>query len=349
MKKIVVIGVTIILLIVIIPLKVYAKINTNEENKNLIFEAEPIFTASFIQSWYGKEFSLDRWIKELDMLKKAGVNEVILQSIVDTEKKYAVYHTELKGYEVCENDMLLNVLEAANIVGIKVRIGLGDNSEWWIKGIYSEAWLGEESKINIEIFNEVFDMYGDHKALSGWYIPYEFSQPFVVTQVQCNNLNKFYKSISKEIKNRSKLDIMISPYYNFNKYCIVPLDKWAKNLEIVLEDTGVDIVALQDSMGVKYNNITNVGVVFIYTKKATDILGIKLFADTETFTTIDNENVPVTQNEIMRRIESVRPYVQGYVSFSMNHFQNKNVKDQEKNYNDYKNYYNSIIGNEIVG
>ena len=348
MKRIMVIGALLILLILITHWKVYAEVNVPQGEENIVFKTEPIFRASFIQSWYGKEFSLDRWIKELDMLKKVGVDEVIIQNVIDTENKDAVYPTELDGYTNYKADMLLNVLDAATVVGVKVRIGLGDSSEWWSKGIYSGKWLEDESETNIKVFNEIFDMYGEHSALCGWYIPYEFSQPFVVTQIQCDNLNKFYKKISREIKKKSKLDVMISPYYNFNKYCIVPLDKWSTNVEIVLDNTGVDIVALQDSMGVKYNNLTNVGVVFIYTKKATDKLGMRLYADTETFTSVGGKNVSASQSEIEKRIESVRPYVDGYVSFSINHFQNKNVKEQESNYYDYKNYYSDVIGLDSI-
>lgn len=344
MKKIVVIVIMFILMILGKSSAVYAAINFNDVDENQVFNADPIFRASFIQSWYGKEFSLDRWIDELGMLKSVGINEVIIQNVIDTEKKYAVYPTELEGYTYCKEDMILNVLDAASVVGIKVRLGLGDSSEWWIKGIYNGKWVDDEGNLNAKVFNEIFDMYSEHSALGGWYIPYEFSQPFVVTQIQCDNLNGFYKKIGHEIKNRSKLDIMISPYYNFNKYCVVPLDKWTKNLEIVLKDTGIDIVALQDSMGVKYNNLTNIGVVFIYTKKATDALGIKLYADTETFISNGEGNMPVSQNEIVKRIDSVRPYVQGYVSFSINHFQNKNVKEQERNYYDYEEYYKDVMG-----
>lgn len=344
MNKVIVFGVTVILLILSTYSQSYAISTPINMEENIVFKTDPIFRSSFIQSWYGKDFSVDRWIDELDMLKNIGINEVIIQNVIDIEKKCAVYPTELEGYTYCDNDMILNVLDAASIVGIKVRVGLGDNGEWWTKGIYSDSWLEEESNINKKVFDEIFKMYGEHSALGGWYIPYEFSQQFIATQIQCDNLNEFYRNIGKEIKNRSKLDIMISPYYNFNKYCIVPLDNWAKKLETVLKDTGIDVVALQDSMGVKYNNLTNIGVVFIYTKKATDKLGIKLFADTETFTSIGENNIPVSQGEIIKRIESVRPYVKGYVSFSMNHYQNRNVKEQESNYNDYKSYYHGVIG-----
>ena len=169
-----------------------------------------LFTSSFIQNWYAKDFTLERWINELQMLQDVGVREIILQSVVDTKNKYAVYPTEINGYSVNENDMILLALDAAKIVGIKVRVGLGESDDWWEKGWYDFKWLSEEAEINKKIINEVFEKYGYHEAFGGWYIPYEFSESFSTTKSQQVNLNLFYRSIAKEIKSKnSNLSIMI--------------------------------------------------------------------------------------------------------------------------------------------
>ena len=99
-------------------------------------------------------------------------------------------------------------------------------------------------------------------------------------------------------------------------------------------------MSLQDSVGAGYNTIDNIGMLFYYTKQATDCLGITLYADTETFIATDNGNVPAAQEQIFIRMSEVNPYVEGFVAFSINHFQNKNVVSQRGNYEDYLEYYN---------
>lgn len=302
---------------------------------------KPLFTGSFIQKWYAKDFTLERWIDELQMLKDVGIREIILQSVVDTKNKYAVYPTQMSGYTFSEKDMLSFSLDAAKRVGLKVRIGLGENDDWWKKGWNDFNWLSEEAKINKKIVSEIFEKYGHHEAFGGWYIPYEFSEFFCTTELQQVNLNLFYKSIGNEIKLKNRnFTIMIAPFFNSNKYKIGSLELWSKVVQNVLINTEIDIVSLQDSIGAGFNTVDSVGEVFYYTKQATDLLGITLYADTETFISAENGNIPATHEDIIMRMSEVNPYVEDFVAFSINHFQNKNIESQRSNYEDYLKYYN---------
>lgn len=342
MKKIIIILIILIKNIIYIFKKLYKGKDTfSYENvtkeRNLV---KPIFTSSFIQKWCAKDFTLERWIDELQMLRDVGITEIILQSVVDTKDKYAVYPTEINGYSANNKDMILLALNAAKIVGMKVRIGLGENDDWWKKGWYDFSWLSEEAAISNKIFNEVFEKYGCHEALGGWYITYEFSEFFATTKFQQQNLSNFYKTLAKEIKSKSNLDIMISPFYGSNKFKIGCLELWVEILQAILRNTGIDTLALQDSVGVGYNTIDDIKILFNYTKKATDDLGITLYVDTETFSSTKDGNIPATQEQISKQIAAVKPYVKGFVVFSIDHFQNKNLSSQMNNYLDYLSYYN---------
>lgn len=306
--------------------------------------SKPFFISSFIQKWYAKDFTIERWVDELQMLKDIGIREIILQSIVDTKNKYAVYPTEISGYSFSEKDMVLFALDAAKSVGMKVRVGLGENDDWWERGWHDFNWLSEEAEISKKIINEIFDIYGDHNAFGGWYIPYEFSEFFSTTKSQQIQLNLFYKSLANEIKSKNRnLTIMIAPFYNSNKYKIGCLEVWSKTMGGVLMNTGIDIVSLQDSLGAGFNTINDIGTLFYYARQATDSLGMTLYADTETFMDAGNGDVPVVQEEILKRMSEVKPYVDGFVAFSINHFQNKNELSQRSNYQDYLEYYNKNI------
>lgn len=309
---------------------------------------KPLFSGSFIQKWYAKDFTLERWIDELQMVKDVGIDEIILQSVVDTKNKYAVYPTVINGYSASEKDMILLALVAAKRVGIKVRVGLGENDDWWEKGWYDFNWLSEEAQINKKIASEIFDKYSHHEAFGGWYIPHEFSEFFCTTKLQQTNLNLFYNIIASEIKSKNRsFTIMLAPFFNSNKYKIGSLELWSKIVQNVLINTEIDIVSLQDSIGAGFNTIDNIGEVFYYTRKATDLLGITLYADTETFISTEKGNVPATQEEIFIRMSQVSPYVEGFIAFSINHFQSKHVVNQINNYKAYLKYYYDVTGQDI--
>lgn len=319
---------------------------SNQLNKSLTEETrckKPLFTSSFIQKWYAENFTLERWIAELKMLKDIGITEIILQSVADTKNKNTAYPTEISGYTSNEKDMILLALDAAKDIGMKVRIGTAEGDDWWKKGWYDLNWLIEEAEINKKIVNEIIDKYSYHEAFGGWYITYEFSEFFSTTKSQQKNLNLFYKSICQEIKSKSNLSIMISPFYNSNKYKIGCLKLWRKMVQNVLINTSIDIVALQDSVGAGFNSIDEIGMLFYYTKQATDALGITLYTDTETFTATAEGNISAPQKQIYTRMIAVSPYVEGFVAFSIDHYQNKNSANQINNYYEYMNYYNHTL------
>lgn len=318
-------------------------VNTESElNRSLIEEENSrklLFTGSFIQKWYAKDFTLERWADELQMLKDIGITEIILQSVADTKDKDAVYPTEINGYVSNEKDMILLSLDAAKSVGMKVRVGIGDNNDWWKKGWHDSDWLVLEAEENKKIVNEIFNKYSHHEAFGGWYISQEFFELYSTTKSQQKSLNLFYKSICKEIRSKSNLSIMISPFYSSNKYKVGSLKLWSKIVQNVLANTDIDILALQDSVGARFNSIDDIGRLFYYTKQATDALEMTLYADTETFIGTKVGNIPASQQEIYMRMAKVKPYVEGFVAFSINHFQNKNSEEQMSNYNEYMDYY----------
>lgn len=338
---IIIIASIVILSVIVILIK--KKIEINEIDRDIEIKLEdqvkPVFTSSFIQYWFAKDWNYDRWIKELIMLQNIGIDEIILQNIADTRAKYSVYPTKIDGYTCNEIDMVETVLKAADSLKMKVRLGLGFNNWWWIMNAFSKRWLILEAEVNKLIIREIAAMYGEYSSFNGWYIPHEYYQLTAITKTQESNLNHFLKEISLEIKKNSMKDIMIAPFYNSKFYFLRSLSRWSKMNENILGGTRIDIVALQDSVGAGYNKMALLDSLYSYTKKATDKLGIKLYADTENFTVKSSENVSGSQYRILEQMSIEKKYVQGFVAFSINHYQNRNIEGQESDYNDYYNYY----------
>jgi hypothetical protein len=303
---------------------------------------KPVFESSFIQYWYCQNFDSNRWKQELTMLNDVGINEIILQTIGDTKSKHVVYPTKLLGYTHNEVDMLENVLAEADLLSMKVRIGIGFNDEWWDKRATDLLWLNNEAAENIAIIDEVVERYAYHPSFSGWYIPHEFCQFTALTDKEQSYLNSFFKQIASEINLKSpEKDIMLSPFYYGKLSLKVLLPVWSSMLNNILNGTGIDILALQDSVGVDYNSTDKLNDLYFYTKKATDKAGVKLYSVTETFSTTSSGNTPVSQDKISKQLSQVEPYVEGFAAFSINHFQNANEPSQSDYYDAYYKYYSS--------
>jgi hypothetical protein len=300
---------------------------------------KPVFSSSFIQYWYAQDWTLERWKQEFTMMKEIGITEIIFQNIADTKEKYTAYKTNIAGYTSNDIDMLENALTAADGLGISVRMGLGFNGDWWNKNASDAVWLQAEVNNNKAIVNEIVTKYGSHPSLKSWYIPYEFSQFTARTTTTQTNLNNFFKQIVAEIDAKKPGNVMVAPFYNGKFSWLTSVSSWSTMMQNILKGTGVDIIALQDSVGAGYNTLTQVTSLFSYSKKAAAAIGMKLYADTETFTSTSSGNVSALQSRITSQFSVEKAYVEGFVAFSVNHYQNKNVATQLTNYNDYLKYY----------
>ncbi|WP_407313972.1 DUF4434 domain-containing protein [Desulfosporosinus sp. SB140] len=299
----------------------------------------PKFGSSFIQYWYCQSWSYDRWVNEYRMLQTIGINEIILQSIADTKSNVAVYPSKMNGYSSNGVDMLETALSAADNIGMNVRIGLGFNKDWWSPEAHGGTWLAREADVNNLIITEVMMMYSGHRSLAGWYIPYEFNPLMVVTHDQQAHLNQFFQKIAGSIKLASSKSIMIAPYYNARVSGPVTLTLWSNALRHVLKDTGIDILALQDSIGAGFNTLRDLDEVFASTKKAADEIGLTLYAVTETFEGNGDKSLPALQCQINEQLSRVSPFVREFVAFSIDHYQNGNESTQANGYKDYLQYY----------
>lgn len=160
---------------------------------------------------------------------------------------------------------------------------------------------------------------------------------YCLTKTQQSYLNSFLKQIPSEMKSNITRDIMISPFYNGKFSLLGSLSTWSKMLENISNETGIYIVALQDSIGAKFNTINQLDNLYSYTKKATDALGIKLYAATETFVIKSSKYISAPQESISNQLSVESKYVESFAAFSINHYQN--IVSQESNYNDYHDYY----------
>ncbi len=302
--------------------------------------SRPTFQSSFIQYWYAQNWAPDRWEREFVMLKDLEINEIILQTTADTKAKYVVYFSRLPGFTHGSVDMVETALDAADKLGMKVRVGLGFSEDWW-KKFFSKTWLSKEASLNRAIIMEIAQKFGHHSSFTGWYIPHEFSQFTALTKGQQKRLNSFFESMASEIKRRLPKDIMIAPFYHGKHKWAMSPKGWSAALKNILKETGIGIVTLQDSIGAGFSTMKQLPEIFSQTKKTLMELGIKFYIDVETFEHTRKGLIPASQQRIEKQLSIAQNYAEGFVAFSISHYQNKNEPGQTKLYNDYFKYYTS--------
>lgn len=106
---------------------------------------------------------------------------------------------------------------------------------------------------------------------------------------------------------------MISPFFNASGG--LKTEEWTKMWQFILSQTEIDIIALQDGIGVGHATYDQLSTWFNATKQAINRSGksVELWADTETF--ID-ESKPMPIINLVENMKAVVPYVDNFTSFS---------------------------------
>ncbi len=137
-------------------------------------ETRPALRGSFLQPDLGDSWTSQQWKQEFSYMKKAGLDQMVLQWTVDSNAKTAIYPTALPGYtQSTQNDVAERALCTADETGAQIYLGLQINEDWWQKYTEDVPWLKREAKLANAIVDELWKRYGRHPSLAGWYLAFE--------------------------------------------------------------------------------------------------------------------------------------------------------------------------------
>ncbi len=179
------------------------------------------------------------WNRQLAGMKKLGMDTAILQYVA--YDRYYHYPTKIEGMIPSRTDVVMQILNAARDLKIKVFLGLQMDGDFWKQKFDREKRIA----LNIATMNELHQRYGSHAALAGWYIPEEIDNE-TANQKYEEDLLEYLASLTRRARQLPKLPVMISPYFSKN----VNPQQYAKWWdEKAIPKIKVDIVALQDGLG----------------------------------------------------------------------------------------------------
>ncbi len=175
------------------------------------------------------------WETKVAEMKKMGMEYLIFMSVANEGKSY--YPSELmrRQYPKWRKSPVDAIMDAAAEHGMKVFMSTG-----WAKdqddNLRDPAIKGRQ----LEMMAELADLYGDHPAMYGWYLPVEDCFGPVLTDYAVEAVNAL-TSRARELTPGKK--IMISPYGIFNS------DFEDPRYSAQIERLTVDIIAYQDEVG----------------------------------------------------------------------------------------------------
>ena len=175
------------------------------------------------------------WHTKVEEMKEMGMEYLVFMSVANEGKAY--YPSRLMDWHYSEHEAspVDIIMDAAAEHGMKVFMSTG-----WAKDQDDNLRDPKIKARQIEMMEELADIYGDHPAMYGWYLPVEDCFGPVLTDYAVDAVNAL-TARARELTPGKK--IMISPYGIFNS------DFGDPRYEQQIARLTVDIIAYQDEIG----------------------------------------------------------------------------------------------------
>ena len=270
-------------------------------------------------NWGEKE-----WEKEFLTMKESGIDTVIIiraglgEKVIFNSEVISKYGKILPVYQ----NLAELFLKLASKNKMKLFFGLYDSNFYW----YRNDWK-TEVKINLEFADEVWEKFGKNPAFAGWYLPHETGD----TSMRIIDINY---NLSKHLKEKTNLPILISPYFlgRSNTYEMLihgehasprSVDEHIQQWKEIFENFNglVDYCAFQDGTV----NLLDLEDFVKATAEIAKENRITLWSNVETFDRdVPIKFPPIDWRKLAYKMDVVQPYVDKLITFEFSHFLSPN-------------------------
>jgi hypothetical protein len=239
------------------------------------------------------------------------------------------------------------VLDAAQKAGIQVWLGLYLNEEsssfsWWDAVTDEDFSAADRAAIehhvlrSIAVVNDLAAQYGDHPALGGIYYSIEVANnaftPAANHPYLASIIDRVAKAVHQALPGKR---LAISPFFNT---ALDSAEQFGAMWDYVLKNSELDIIILQDGVGVEPQTLTTnndqVSDYFRAVRKAANAAGKPLWGNVELFTNLGDRNDPqlisASIDKVRLQLRTAAPYVDKFVCFEFHYM------DPNDNYTFYK-------------
>ena len=284
----------------------------------------PSFSGTFIQDFLADNWDDARWDKEMQMLKEAGMTNLIYAATMWTDpqgKTYSAYPSSLTKKKA-QKRSLENCLRSAQKNGVRVFVGLNFDDQWW-KASADAEWLKAQMEKGNKIADEILALYKSSypDALYGWYWTWEVANINELSKPENQTLlaNALNINLDHLTKVSPEMPFMLSPYMNYKLE--MGAEAYSKMWKSAFAQTHFrlgDIFCPQDCVGAGGLTLDNVGDWFAKMKQAVNSKpGLKYWGNVETF---DQYSTSASLERVAKQLDIVNGYVGNLVCFSYCHY-----------------------------
>lgn len=288
----------------------------------------PVTSGSFTQPWALESFTAEQWAAEFDAMQSAGIDLWIFQWTGDSGRKTTIYPTHLPGWQHSMTyDPVEAALQAAEARQMQVYLGLAFNEAWWQKEGSDRAWLEAEAAAMNAVGGELYAQYYARypETFAGWYINWEMDNAngYNFQAGDRENITWALAEVSGHLKSLNPaLPVAIAPFFNA-KVGAGPR-RWQYFWYDLLRETQVDILMLQDGVGVGHAEVEQIAEWFEAVCDAAHLAGKQCWSDLENFITTSGKDsgpfAPAPPERVAAQHQAAAPYVDRIITFSFLHY-----------------------------
>ena len=271
----------------------------------------PYIKGTFIDFWNKSGWTTAMWQAHMNEMKEIGIKTVIIQFTAYNDEAWFdannSFSTNLHA------QALNNLLDAANIYGIGVVVGLYFDDSYWNNTTNTSVLTQHVNKCK-DIANDLWQKYKNKPAFKAWYIPHEPAPYYYQNAADRNILkNNLINPIAEYCKEISHKPVGISVFFNQNLTDVNTFGDFMSGIA----DAKVELYILQDGVGVNHCNLADVGA---YYQKANEALYNNNFkgafwADIEVFHDDNGQEVPENINVVTQKLNAVKDHVSNIVIY----------------------------------
>jgi formylglycine-generating enzyme required for sulfatase activity len=161
-----------------------------------------------------------------------------------------------------------------------------------------------------------------HTSFAGWYLPYEsWTANYQPAEVQ--RLRSFFQAVHASCQAiAGDLPLAISPFISSSR---PPPCQVEQLYGQILDQSGIDILFLQDSVGAQEwetNILQRVAPYFQAFQNACKATGVRFWANLESFRATGSTFAPCDVVRLRKQFEATAPFVEGFVTFDFLNYMN---------------------------
>lgn len=262
----------------------------------------------------------ETWQAVLGQMKELKMNTVIVQMLVQ-ENNDGSLHSFIGPNG--QPDATETILNYADTNGFHIFLGLYLPN--WNHDMTGSNFLFETQSRMATVAQQAWDRYlsgNRHSSFAGWYLPYEpWTANYQPAEVQ--RLRSFFQGVHTSCQLISgDMPLAVSPFISSLRPPPCQVEQLYRQL---LDQSGIDILLLQDSVGAQqWENdiVSRVAPYFEAFQNACTATGVRFWANLESFRISGGVFGPCDATRLRKQFDAAAPFVAEFVTFDFLHYMN---------------------------